>query len=130
MGLITVGPVTTRIAPATAAVGHERPASVCPSQVVAPKVITSPPVTMSHSGQPSLRASDHFSERPPSNRITATPRDTRGDSRSPNSSDGFTSPRIGPASSPVPSSSTMAGMRRREAHHWAATPATSRPARR
>ena len=124
-GLITVGPVTTTRAANSSDISSEKPATREVPAAISTQLSSAPQLTRLLTAAPWPRRSLKRRVRPPSNSTTATPRETMGNSRSPNMASGRSRPVTGPAMIPMTSSARMAGSLRRQDNHWAAIPSTS-----
>ena len=119
IGPMTVGPVTTMIAPNSTASGHARSTRKCAAHAITAHVIATPTVSIRHSSEPMSCSSWNRSVRLPSNRITATDIETTGNSRSPSSRSGSRMPATGPSRMPPASRNTIDGAFVRHASHCA-----------
>jgi len=87
-GWMTVGPVTTRIAPNSRAIGQESPSTTCAPSVERTQQTRAPIEVRLRMTAPPRCSSRSRSERPPSKRMTATEIETIGKSSRPSSASG------------------------------------------
>lgn len=121
-GMITVGPVTVTSAPNSSASAGGRSMKNQAAAAMISQLSSAPKVTMLRTTSPWPRISRTRNVSAPSKRITATPSETSGKSRSPNSASGRTSPVAGPAIMPISSRMRMAGSFSHHASHCAPMP--------
>ena len=128
-GMMTVGPVTTRIAPSNADRGQSKPRRKRAAMAESTHVATTPMLAKLRTTRPIFANSAMSRLRPPSKRMIATERDTMGNSAAPSNSSGSIHPVTPPATKPASSNRKIAGNRKRHDSHWAAIPMTTMPAR-
>ena len=117
IGMMTVGPVTTIIAPNNSDNDQEKSRMKCVAKVIHPQVIATPIVSILRTTFCSPRISWNLSVRLPSNKIIATANETIGNSNSPNSCSGFNQPVSGPSIIPAINKNTIAGNFTHHANH-------------
>ncbi len=124
-GRITVGPVTTVMAPNSTAGRQSMPPASAAASEASTKEIGRATAVSRHTPSPAERSSRKSSARPPSNTTMATASPTIGCRPGPNANAGRRICSPGPMIRPVAKSSTMAGSFSRHATHCAPTPATA-----
>lgn len=121
-GSTTVGPETTRMAPRRAEIWAPSPNKKYAAKEVSIQVRSTPTLIRRRTTFRTPRTSETRRFKPPSNRITATNKETNGDSRSPSKASGSIRPTKGPARRPTTSKQSIEGMPSRDASHWALMP--------
>ncbi len=117
IGMITVGPVTTMMAPNSRAKSSCRSNNAMAASAISHQVATAPTVTRLRTTCPKPRMSLKRRVRLPSKRMIATAIETSGNNRTPNRASGSSRPVIGPSSRPHDNRNRMAGSRSFHASH-------------